>query len=93
MFLIVVQNSDYDEENMDPMFYNNDSSIDNEPEVGNTVIDDDNKFGVICDKNDDASPLTLPPESPPYNIICRVFTLLIVSCRTRRSCLAKMSLE
>ena len=77
MFLIVVQNSDYDEENMDPMFYNNDSIINNEPEVGNTVIDDDEKF----------------VETPPYNIICRVFTLLIVSCRTRRPCLSKMSLE
>ena len=53
---------------IDPMFYNNDSSIDNEP-VRDTVINDDNKFGVICDRSDDANPLPILPESPPYNII------------------------
>ena len=47
MFLIVVQNSDYDEENIDPINYNNDSSINNKPNVRNTVIDDGNKFGII----------------------------------------------
>ena len=53
---------------MDPMFYDYDSSIHSEPELRITVIDDDNKIGVICDRSDDASPL-LSPESPPYNII------------------------
>ena len=26
---------------------------DNKPDVGSTVIDDDNKFGVICNRSDD----------------------------------------
>ena len=33
--------------NMDPMFYDYDSSIHSEPELRITVIDDDNKIGVI----------------------------------------------
>ena len=51
--------------NMDLMFYDNDSSIDNEPDIGNTVIYVDNKFGVIWDNSDAASPLPLPLESSP----------------------------
>ena len=31
---------------MDSMFYNNDSSIDNEPDVGNTVIDYDYTYHI-----------------------------------------------
>ena len=31
---------------MDPMFYGNDSSLDNEPNVGNTVIDDDYMYHI-----------------------------------------------
>ena len=39
----------------DPIFFDNDSSINNIPNVGNTVIDGDNKYGVICDRNNDAN--------------------------------------
>ena len=52
---------------IDPMLYDNDSSIDNEPNVGNTVIDDDDKYGVICDRNNDDNPPPLPPESSDDN--------------------------
>ena len=47
MFLITVQNYDYDEKNIDPILYDNNSRIDNEPDVGITVIDNNNKYGVI----------------------------------------------
>ena len=43
----------------------------NKPDVGDTAIDEDNIYGVICDRSDDADPLPPPPppQSPPYNII------------------------
>jgi len=47
----------------------NGNSIDNGPNIENTVIVGDNKYGLICDRSDDANPLPLPPESSPYNII------------------------
>ena len=54
---------------IDPLFYNNDTSIDNKPSVGSTVTDDDNKYGVICDRSDDDNSLPLPPESQPLIIM------------------------
>ena len=52
------------------LFHNdNASSINNEPYVGITVIDDDTKYGVTCDRSDDTNPLPLPLELSSYNII------------------------
>jgi len=42
------------------------------PMSENTVIDDDNKYGVICYRSDDEKPRPLSlesPESPSYDII------------------------
>ena len=49
-------NSDFDDDNVDPMLFDNDSSISSGPDVENTVIDNDNKYGVICYRSDDANP-------------------------------------
>ena len=47
----------------------NNNSIDIGPDVENAIIVGDNKYGVVCDKSNDATPLPLPPESSTYNII------------------------
>ena len=39
------------------------------PDVGNTVIDDDNNYGMSCDRSGDADPPPIPTESPLYNIV------------------------
>ena len=86
VFLTVVQNPDYDEEkNTDPIFYDNDSNIDNEPDVGDTVIDDDNKFGVICDRSDAYSQFITFPVMTKY-IAVRASYMMIYSsiCSIRR---------
>ena len=50
----------------------NGNSIDNEPDVGNTVIFGNNTCGVICDRSDNTNPLPLPPESSLYKLHCDV---------------------
>ena len=55
-------------DNSSPGFWDDVNESD-EDDVENTVIVGDNKYGVVCDRSDDANPLPLPPESSPYNII------------------------
>ena len=77
IFLIVVQNSDCDEEKMEPMFHDNDNSINNEPILEiYTVIDDNNKYGVIVTE----VMMTLYHYHQNHHhttLLCRVSTLLI----------------
>ena len=50
----------------DPLFYNNDNSVNNKTNV-DSVLDNNDKYGVIYDRTNDANPSSLPSESSmPY---------------------------